>query len=48
MISLILGFVAPTAGVVRLDGRPPRAYIESTGVGYLPELVTLPPPLDGP
>jgi ABC-type multidrug transport system ATPase subunit len=43
MISLILGFVAPTAGVVRLDGRPPRAYIESTGVGYLPELVTLPP-----
>ncbi len=43
LISLILGFLTPTAGQVRLDGRTPRAYIESTGVGYLPELVTLPP-----
>lgn len=43
LISLILGFLSPTAGQVRLDGRAPRAYIESAGVGYLPELVTLPP-----
>lgn len=43
LISLVLGFLTPTAGRVRLDGRLPRAYIEATGVGYLPELVTLPP-----
>lgn len=42
LISLILGFLHPTAGTVRLDGRPPREYIERTGVGYLPELVALP------
>lgn len=43
LISLILGFVQPTAGQVRLEGKSPRTYIEDTGVGYLPELVTLPP-----
>lgn len=43
LISLILGFATPTAGRVRLEGHSPRQYIEATGVGYLPELVTLPP-----
>jgi len=43
LISLILGFLSPTGGQIRVDGRAPRAYVESTGVGYLPELVTLPP-----
>lgn len=43
LISLVIGFVAPTTGQVRIDGRPPRAYVESTGVGYLPELPALPP-----
>jgi len=43
LISLILGFLSPTDGQIRVDGRAPRAYVESTGVGYLPELVTLPP-----
>lgn len=43
LISLLMGFLAPTAGTVRIDGRAPRAYIESHGVGYLTELVNLPP-----
>lgn len=43
LISLIIGFIAPTRGTVRIDGRAPRAYVESTGVGYLPELPALPP-----
>ncbi len=43
LISLILGFLSPTSGTVRIDGRSPRAYVERTGVGYLPELPALPP-----
>jgi len=43
LISLVLGFLHPTSGTVRLDGRPPREYVEHIGVGYLPELVALPP-----
>lgn len=43
LISLIIGFLTPTAGTVRIDGRSPRAYVERTGVGYLPELPALPP-----
>lgn len=43
LISLLMGFLAPTAGRVTLDGLPPRTYIERHGVGYLTELVNLPP-----
>ena len=43
LISLIIGFLTPTSGTVRIDGRSPRAYVERTGVGYLPELPALPP-----
>lgn len=43
LISLILGFLTPSGGQIRLEGKSPRDYIERTGVGYLPELVTLPP-----
>lgn len=43
MISLLLGFLHPTSGAVAIDGRKPRDYIERYGVGYLPELVNLPP-----
>lgn len=42
LISLLLGFLDPTAGAVRLDGARPRAYVERRGVGYLTELVQLP------
>lgn len=43
LISLLLGYLHPTAGTVRLDGRGPRAYIESHGIGYLSELISVPP-----
>jgi len=43
LISLLLGFLKPTAGAVTISGRAPRDYVESSGVGYLTELVNLPP-----
>lgn len=43
LISLIIGFLTPTSGTVRIDGQSPREYVERTGVGYLPELPALPP-----
>ena len=43
LISLLMGFLQPTSGSVRIDGKPPRAYVESSGVSYLTELVNLPP-----
>ncbi|HEU5170507.1 MAG TPA: ABC transporter ATP-binding protein [Gemmatimonadales bacterium] len=43
LISLLLGFLAPTAGTVRLAGHTPRAYVERRGAAYLPELMALPP-----
>lgn len=43
LISLLLGFLRPTSGSVTVHGRSPRDFIESSGVGYLPELVNLPP-----
>lgn len=43
MISLLMGFLAPTRGTITLDGLAPRRYVESRGVGYLTELVNLPP-----
>jgi ABC-2 type transport system ATP-binding protein len=43
MISLLMGFLHPTTGQVTIDGRDPRAYIEAHGIGYLTELVALPP-----
>jgi ABC-type multidrug transport system ATPase subunit len=42
IISLLMGFIEPDAGEVRLDGIAPRAYVEREGVAYLPELMTLP------
>jgi ABC-2 type transport system ATP-binding protein len=43
LINMLLGFLRPTRGTVTLDGLKPRAYIESRGVGYLSELVAIPP-----
>ena len=42
IIAMMLGFLAPTEGEVRIDGMSPRAYVERHGVSYLPELMTLP------
>ena len=43
MIGLLLGYLAPTTGSVTIDGRAPRAFIEREGIGYLSELVNIPP-----
>jgi ABC-type multidrug transport system ATPase subunit len=39
----LLGFLAPTSGTVHIDGLDPRRYVERNGVGYLSELVSIPP-----
>lgn len=43
LISLLLGYLPPTAGRVTIDGSAPRPYIERHGIGYLSELITLNP-----
>jgi len=43
LIALLLGFLKPTVGAVRIDGRRPREFVERRGVGYLSELVVMPP-----
>ena len=43
MIALLLGFLAPSEGSVRIDGLEPRRFIETRGIGYLSELVSIPP-----
>lgn len=43
LISLLLGFLAPSEGAVRIMGLEPRRYIERNGIGYLSELVNIPP-----
>ena len=42
LIALLLGFLAPTSGAVRVAGDDPRQYVESHGVGYLSELINIP------
>jgi ABC-2 type transport system ATP-binding protein len=43
LIALMLGFLRPTDGEVRVGGRSPRSFVERFGVGYLSELVNIPP-----
>jgi ABC-type multidrug transport system ATPase subunit len=43
LIALLLGFLRPSAGRVTIDGVDPRAWVETRGVGYLSELVAIPP-----
>jgi ABC-type multidrug transport system ATPase subunit len=43
LIALLLGFLAPSEGAVRIAGLEPRRYVEANGVGYLSELVNIPP-----
>jgi ABC-type multidrug transport system ATPase subunit len=39
----MLGFLRPTDGEVRVAGESPRGFVERFGVGYLSELVNIPP-----
>ncbi len=43
LISLLLGYLEPTTGSVRIDGVRPRSYIERHGIGYLSELMSINP-----
>ncbi len=43
LIAMMLGYLEPTHGTVRIEGLPPRRYIERHGIGYLSELVNIPP-----
>jgi ABC-type multidrug transport system ATPase subunit len=43
LISLLLGFLEPTEGQVRIAGLGPRGYVERHGAAYVPELLSLPP-----
>ncbi len=43
LIALLLGFLGPSEGEVRIAGMDPRRYVEAFGVGYLSELINIPP-----
>jgi ABC-type multidrug transport system ATPase subunit len=43
LIAMMLGYLRPTTGTVRIKGLPPRSYIEQKGIGYLSELIAINP-----
>jgi ABC-type multidrug transport system ATPase subunit len=43
LISLLLGYLEPTDGAIRIAGLKPRAFVERHGMGYLSELISIPP-----
>jgi ABC-2 type transport system ATP-binding protein len=43
LISLLLGYLEPTDGIIRVGGLRPRAFVERNGIGYLSELIAIPP-----
>jgi ABC-2 type transport system ATP-binding protein len=43
LFGLVLGFLHPTKGRVRVDGLEPRRYLRRHGAAYLPERFRLPP-----
>ncbi|MEX2179613.1 MAG: ABC transporter ATP-binding protein [Gemmatimonadaceae bacterium] len=43
LIALLLGYLEPTNGTVRVGGMPPRKFVERHGIGYLSELIAIPP-----
>jgi ABC-2 type transport system ATP-binding protein len=43
LIALLLGYLYPTSGTVRLGGEVPRDYVERNRVGYLSELIAINP-----
>ncbi|MGH7577525.1 MAG: ABC transporter ATP-binding protein [Longimicrobiales bacterium] len=42
LLGLVLGFLRPTDGTVRIDGKDARTYVRRHGAGYLPERFSLP------
>ena len=43
LLNLLLGYLNPTEGEVRISGLKPRTYVERRGIGYLSELISIPP-----
>jgi ABC-2 type transport system ATP-binding protein len=43
LIAMLLGYLRPTTGTVEIDAVPARNYVERNGIGYLSELVAIPP-----
>jgi ABC-type multidrug transport system ATPase subunit len=43
LISLLLGYLGPTEGTIRIAGLDPRRYVEAHGISYLSELVSMQP-----
>jgi ABC-2 type transport system ATP-binding protein len=43
LISLLLGYLEPTDGRIRVGGVRPRVFVERHGMGYLSELIAIPP-----
>jgi ABC-type multidrug transport system ATPase subunit len=43
LIGLMLGYMPPSSGELAIDGLAPRVYVERHGIGYLSELVAIPP-----
>jgi ABC-2 type transport system ATP-binding protein len=43
LISLLLGYLGPSHGTIRIAGQDPRRYVEAHGISYLSELVSIPP-----
>jgi len=43
LIAMLLGYLPPTDGELRIAGLAPREFVERHGVGYLSELINLPP-----
>jgi len=43
LIAMMLGYLRPTTGTVEIDGQLARHYVERNGIGYLSELVAIPP-----
>src|SRR5687768_17563570 len=42
LIALLLGYLEPTDGTVRIGGLRPREFVERNGIGYLSELIAIP------
>jgi ABC-2 type transport system ATP-binding protein len=43
LLRLLLGYLRPTSGTLRVAGMAPRAFVERHGIGYVPERPAIPP-----
>ena len=43
LIAMRLGYLRPTTGTIEINGLPARTYVERNGIGYLSELIAIPP-----